>query len=153
MAIANRSAASRYRLRPATARDAQRLAALATELGYPSSAAEVERRLGRIEDDEDHFVCAAELDDGQVIGWIHAFVVSLVESDPRVEIGGLVVGENQRGAGVGKALMERAEAWARSKGVGEVAVRSNVIRKDAHRFYQRLGYNMIKTQYAFSKKL
>lgn len=156
----NPGGVERYRLRPATAADARCLADLATQLGYPASAAEVEQRLKRIGDSQDHFVCVAELDEGRsvdrtgaVVGWIHAFVSQLVESDLHVEIGGLVVDRNQRGLGVGKALLERAEAWALSKGIREVSLRSNVIRKDAHRFYERLGYGIVKTQYAFSKKL
>jgi len=94
-----------------------------------------------------------EFADGRVVGWIHVCVSYWIESNPRAEIGGLVVDEARRGSGVGKLLMQHAEDWARSKRLEAVYLRSNVIRKDAHRFYERLGYKNIKTQYAFSKML
>ncbi len=49
--------------------------------------------------------------------------------------------------------MERAEHWAREKGLRSIFLRSNIIRKDAHTFYQALGYSVVKTQYAFRKAL
>ncbi|PYV02323.1 MAG: N-acetyltransferase [Acidobacteria bacterium] len=146
-------ATAKIHVRRATLGDAERLAALATELGYPSTPEEVTSRLERIERDVGHFVGVAEFADGRVVGWIHVCVSYLIESNPRAEIGGLVVDEARRGSGVGKLLMQHAEDWARSKRLEAVYLRSNVIRKDAHRFYERLGYKNIKTQYAFSKML
>jgi GNAT superfamily N-acetyltransferase len=144
---------STLRVRRAGAEDAERLAALSTQLGYPSSEEDVERRLHEIGRDSDHLVAVAQLEGGRVAGWVHAFVSRLIEAGPRAEIGGLVVDEEFRGSGVGGLLMEHAEEWARSKGLEAVSLRSNVIRKDAHRFYERLGYKQIKTQHAFLKKL
>jgi GNAT superfamily N-acetyltransferase len=71
----------------------------------------------------------------------------------QAEIGGLVVGESHRGQGVGQLLMQQAEEWARARGCRAVYLRTNVIRTDAHRFYERLGYTRIKTQHAFRKNL
>lgn len=150
---------SHLRVRPATAADAERLAALAIELGYPSTREEIQRRLTPLESDADHLVSVAELqagpdgEDGRVVGWVHAYVSRVIELNPRAEIGGLVVDVGFRGAGVGRLLMEHAEDWARSKGLEAVYLRSNVIRQDAHRFYQGLGYKIIKTQHAFLKML
>ena len=90
---------------------------------------------------------------GAIAGWIHVFVKQLLESDREIEIGGLVVDQNSRRQGAGKALVEHAERWARSKRLKTVYVRSNVIRKEAHIFYQKLGYKIIKTQSAFRKVL
>jgi predicted N-acetyltransferase YhbS len=129
------------------------MAVLATQLGYPSAAEEVKSRLRAIEGRDDHCVLVAELEGGRVVGWIHACASYLIEVNPRAEIGGLVVDEGQRGSGIGKLLMRHAEEWARAKGLEAVSVRSNVIRGDAHRFYERLGYENIKTQHAFSKVL
>ncbi len=145
--------AGQLRVRRAAAADADRLAALATGLGYPSSPEEIRRRLSPFESDPDHWVGVAELDTAHVIGWVHACVRRLVESNPCAEIGGLMVDAGFRGSGVGRVLMEHAEDWARSKGLEAVYLRSNVIRKDAHRFYEGLGYRQIKTQHAFLKML
>ncbi len=86
-------------------------------------------------------------------GWVHAHVSHLVERDPEAQIGGLVVDEACRGGGTGRLLMERAEQWARDRGLKSVYLRSNIIRKDAHAFYKKLGYEIVKTQYAFRKRL
>ncbi len=88
-----------------------------------------------------------------VVGWAHVFVHALVESDTFAEVGGLVVDERERGQGIGKGLMSRVERLARARGARNVSLRSNVIRKDAHAFYEKLGYQIIKTQFAFRKTL
>ena len=63
------------------------------------------------------------------------------------------VANDFRGQGVGRVLVERAEGWAKARGLKSVYVRSNIVRKDAHAFYQKLGYKIIKTQSAFRKAL
>lgn len=95
----------------------------------------------------------AESGDGQALGWVHVFVCHLMESDPYAEIGGLVVDESRRGEGIGKLLLERAEAWARAKACASIRLRSNIIRKVAHEFYLKRGYTITKTQHAFAKNL
>ncbi|MFB3920620.1 MAG: GNAT family N-acetyltransferase [Terriglobia bacterium] len=87
------------------------------------------------------------------VGWVHVFVCHLVESDAFTEIGGLVVDEKWRGAGIGRLLVEQAEAWARAKGCTSIRLRSNIIRQEAHQFYSKLGYRIVKTQHAFTKTL
>lgn len=143
--------ASRVRVRAARMEDAGPIAVLSGQLGYPSPAASVRRRLRSLLADPDHAVWVAEDRDGAIAGWIHVFVKQLLESDREVEIGGLVVDQDFRGQGAGKMLVERAERWAKARRLRSVYVRSNIIRKDAHIFYQKLGYKIIKTQSAFRK--
>jgi len=142
-----------FRVRAAEIKDAEDIARLAIQLGYPSSPAQIRRRISKIMKDGAHAAYVATSSHGRVVGWVHAFVYRLVESDPQAEIGGLVVNEDFRGRGIGKLLMNRAERWARSQGLKSVYLRSNVIREKAHAFYRRLGYRIIKTQHAFRKKL
>jgi GNAT superfamily N-acetyltransferase len=87
------------------------------------------------------------------VGWAHAYVCCLVESGPYVELGGLVVDESYRGKGVGGKLLEKVEDWARQNRCRSVSVRSNVIRHQAHKFYADQGYEQIKTQHAFRKRV
>ncbi len=143
----------RLRIRAATGRDAHRIAALATQLGYPSTSEQVSERLAFLLHDPEHAVYVAESLDGNVVGWVHAGVRCLVESDPEAEIGGLVVDENHRRSGAGRLLMARAEEWARSKGLKSVYLRSNVIRNEAHNFYEKLGCRVVKTQRAYRKTI
>jgi len=49
--------------------------------------------------------------------------------------------------------MQAAEAWTLEKGCTSVYLRSNVIRTRAHKFYKRIGYTIVKSQYAFRKNL
>ena len=52
----------------------------------------------------------------------------------------VVVAENCRGRGIGTALLEAADSFARSRGCGYAIVVSSGFRKDAHRFYEKQGY-------------
>jgi GNAT superfamily N-acetyltransferase len=74
-------------------------------------------------------------------------------ADPRAEVAGLVVDASCRSRGIGAMLMARTEEWAREHGCAAVTLRSNVIRERAHRFYERLGYQIVKTQKSFRKTL
>jgi GNAT superfamily N-acetyltransferase len=140
-------------IRMASARDAERISALCLQLGYPASQEEVEQRLYRIRQEDEHAVYVAQTPGEHVVGWVHVFIYHLLESPTEAEVGGLVVDENCRRWGAGRLLMRRAEEWAREKGCWAVHLRSNVIRKGAHEFYESLGYHNYKTQLAFRKVL
>jgi GNAT superfamily N-acetyltransferase len=140
-------------IRPARPDDYPRMAELAGQLGYPSTAGDLARRLEGLGKTGEHVVFVAQLADGTIAGWIGAFVYRCVEADARVEISGLVVDERFRSQAVGKFLLERAEAWAGERGYTATSLRSNVIRERAHAFYERQGYEHTKTQKSFRKKL
>jgi GNAT superfamily N-acetyltransferase len=143
----------KVRVRTARAEDVGRIAVLSGQLGYPSSSASVRHRLRNLLTDRAHAVWVAEIEGGEVAGWIHVFVKQLLESDREAEIGGLVIDQDFRGQGAGKALVERAERWARARHLQSVCVRSNVVRDGTHLFYQMLGYKIIKTQHTFRKSI
>jgi GNAT superfamily N-acetyltransferase len=140
------------KIREARAGDAPELAELTTQLGYPSTAADIARRLpfhlGR--DDERVLVAA---DDDRAAAWIHVALQRSLEDDPYAVILGLVVAEPLRGGGIGARLVAEAERWARGQGLPLVRVRSNVVRERTHRFYQKLGYALTKTSHLFVKRL
>lgn len=140
-------------VRPMRSSDAERVAALSTELGYPSSPSEIVRRFSLLAEDADHGLFVAEGPNGEAVGWVHVHGRRFLESDPFAEIGGLVVHENYRSQGVGRALMATAEHWALSKGYNVVCVRSNATRAEAHEFYRRIGYEAVKSQRVFRKSL
>ena len=134
----------------AVAADADALARLADELGYPSTPAQIALRFAALP--EDHRVWVARAN-GVVVGWIHAYVARHVVLDPYVEIGGLVVADGHRGKGVGPLLIDQASAWARALGCDRVGVHSNVLRTDAHRFYEREGFALEKRQGVFFREV
>jgi GNAT superfamily N-acetyltransferase len=150
--LAGQPSRIQIKVRPLAAQEAERIAELTTQLGYPSTAEQIETRLNRIEGDPEHLTLVAENAQGLAIGWLHAFITRTVESDPWAEIAALVVDHQYRGQGAGRELLARAEAWARAQGVRTVRVRSNIVRDIARDFYIKLGFTLEKTQHAFSKK-
>jgi GNAT superfamily N-acetyltransferase len=141
-------------IRPAAADDSPRLTALSAQLGYPVPEEELRARLvDHILPDPDCVLYVAQTAAGEVIGWAHGFVRPLLTDPIHVELGGLVVDEYYRNQRIGERLMEHIEAWARERGCRAVYVRSNVKREQAHRFYLRIGYQVIKTSLTLVKSL
>jgi GNAT superfamily N-acetyltransferase len=140
-------------VRQMRAEDASAVAALTTQLGYPSTDDEIRRRYDLIKDRWDARLFVAQHAGNVVVGWIHVQATYLLECDARAEIWGLVVAETARGTGVGRRLVEAAEEWALMRGLGVMALRSNYLRTEAHGFYEHLGYKVTKTQNAYRKNL
>lgn len=131
--------------------DCNFISSLCGQLGYPSTESEVMIRIKDIIKRENHQVFVAETIDKKVVGWVHVHICPLLECDLMAEIGGLVVDRDYRRMGIGTELMKHAEDWAKSKGYSMVNLRSNVIRKKAHIFYESMGYVKIKQSYTFRK--
>jgi GNAT superfamily N-acetyltransferase len=139
--------------RVANLQDSEQLALLCGQLGYPATPAQVRRRLEALQRAGDQAVYVSLSAGGNVSGWIHVFVRHLLLVDRHAEIGGLVVLAGQRGRGIGRLLVKRAEDWARERGCQSVYVHSNVARQRAPRFYEGIGYRQIKTSRLFLKEL
>jgi GNAT superfamily N-acetyltransferase len=136
-----------------TGSDADRVAALSGELGYPATPEQIRTRLRAIEANPESRALVATDTEGRIRGWVHVYGRRHVESDGSAEIGGLVVEPGLRGQGIGRSLMEAAESWARERGFGRVTLGSSTVRAETHRFYERLGYSIVKSQYRFQKPL
>ncbi|HEX4020911.1 MAG TPA: GNAT family N-acetyltransferase [Acidobacteriaceae bacterium] len=133
--------------------DYEKMAELAGQLGYPCTADQIRVRLDAMQGSSEHVVYVAALSDGQVAGWIGAFVFRSVELSQRTEISGLVVDQKFRSLGIGKHLVAAVEQWSRSHGCDAISVHCNVTRSDAHRFYRKNDYERVKTQELFHKHL
>lgn len=140
-------------IRTAVPADAPRLAELSGQLGYPIEGAALAATLKRLLARDGEVVLVAELPPGLVVGWLHGAEQELLECGRRCEICGLVVSDGHRGHGVGRRLVKGVEAWAAGRGLDLVSVRSNVVRTEAHPFYERLGFIREKTQHAYRKPL
>ncbi len=123
---------------------------MAEQLGYPATADEAIQRLEAINRYPEHVVFVADAD-GRLAGWIHVFLRSSLTTEPSAEVAGLVVDEHTRSHGIGQALLEEAERWTLEQGYRTMTLRSNVKRVRAHAFYERLGYENIKTSKSFRK--
>lgn len=139
-------------IRSAGFEDAEALARLGAQLGYPASVAEITPRLQRVLASPGRLL-VAEAPDSAVIGWVHVVRRDLLTSEPFAELTGLVVDVAQHGRGVGRALVGAAAEWARSAGCGALRVRSNVKRDDAAAFYRRLGFTGLKQQNVLTLEL
>ena len=139
-------------VRPAHPSDARRIAELSGQLGYPSTSSEIESRMECLLTGGRTAIFVA-VEDAVVVGWISVRSDLTLEGGSFAEIAGLIVADGRRGAGIGRALLETAEAWARERGHGRLRVRSNVVRARAHAFYKRLGYETTKHQAVFDKIL
>lgn len=139
-------------VRRANVADAAAVARLAVEWGHPSTTTTTKACLERLTASSEHVALVVEVD-GTVVGWATGEVRFLIGSEPRVEITGLVVTSTLRRSGIGRLLVERLEAWAQEKGCRELFLRSNIMRPEAHPFYESLGYERTKTQHAYKKVL
>lgn len=133
--------------------DAARIADLNAQLGYPPTEAQVAKRIRSVAGSANDTVFVATDGDDQAIGWIHVRGFNALHGDPLAEICGMVVDAEHRSHGVGTQLMAAAEQWARARGFGSMRVRSNAFRKDAHRFYERVGFQVTKTSLTFQKEM
>jgi GNAT superfamily N-acetyltransferase len=141
---------SRPTIRLATAADAEEIARLSEQLGYPATGDEAMQRLKAINRYPEHAVFVADANGG-LAGWIHVFLRPSLTTEPSAEVAALVVDEHTRSHGLGQALLAEAERWTIEQGHRTVTLRSNVKRVRAHAFYERLGYETIKTSKSFRK--
>jgi GNAT superfamily N-acetyltransferase len=140
-------------IRPARPTDAQALAALSSQLGYPVAVGSLTDRLDRLLGRADQVVMVACAGSDGVVGWIHGADEELLEAERRCEILGLVVSHTRRRQRVGQRLVEAVEQWASTRGLVEMSVRSDIVRAESHPFYQRVGYERAKTQHVYRKRL
>ena len=139
-------------IRAARASDAAEIAQLTTQLGYDLTHGDAADRLSRILLREDQQFFVADVD-GRAVGWVHVVFTEYVDAEAFAAIAGLVVDRDHRRVGIGRALVDRAERWARDRGCAIVRLASRATRTAAHRFYETLGYAAIKTQYSFINPL
>jgi len=135
-------------LRPATIGDAAPIAGLLTQLGYPTTPSNMEKRLGRLLSHPDYttFVAASS---GEIVGLVGAYLGHALEFDVRYgRFTGLVVDTRWRGRGLGKALMRHVEEWLKGQGVSHVTLTSGNHRVEAHAFYKASGYEATGVRFA-----
>jgi predicted N-acetyltransferase YhbS len=137
------------RIRRMAQTDAEMVATLAGELGYPNETKAIRARIRAI--GESDLLLVAVDAGNKAIGFIQAHRVCIIEVGFRVEILGLVVSSSSRRSGIARRLVEEAESWAKNIGAEAISVRSNTKRIEAHLFYPVLGYEKMKTQAVYEK--
>ena len=116
------------------------------QLGYKVDEREIKVRLDRLTKAPDHRIVVAEID-GEVAGLLHVFERPALEKSCEAVVQSLVVEAGRRGSGIGRRLMNEAEAWARGRGLTSTALYTRVDRHDARAFYEQLGYRLAATSH------
>ena len=134
-------------LREATAADLPAVVALLAEdvVGRPPDPAVVEpaheRAFAEIRDDPRNLLLVAD-DDGEVVACAQVTYLRGLSrrGAERCQIEGVRVRSDRRGEGIGERVMAAVVTAARERGCALVQLTSNQERRDAHRFYARLGF-------------
>jgi len=127
-------------LRPAEPSDAEAIAALFTDEGYPSGPSDIIDRLGRYASEHSRVIVAEH--EGTLLGFVALHAVPRFEHDDRIlRIMALVVDAGARERGVGHTLMAEAERVAAELGAAFIEVTAGHHRPDARRLYESLGYD------------
>jgi ribosomal protein S18 acetylase RimI-like enzyme len=127
-------------IRPAREPDAEQVASLMTELGYPSTAESVKDRLCASLNSQASRCLVAQADN-EVIGVMSAELIPYFPTGSTIcRATSLVVSSRHRSRGVGEKLVSAAATFAREHGCTGIEVTSAERRVEAHRFYERLGF-------------
>jgi GNAT superfamily N-acetyltransferase len=79
-------------------------------------------------------------DAGELVGLCTAYLeLNSVRYGQRCWVEDLAVDPERRSQGIGGALLDAAQDWARDSGATHFELDSGLARKDAHRFYDRRG--------------
>ncbi len=129
--------------------DAEILTRLSFQLGYETDINQLSIRTQEIINNSNQVIFVATADD-KIVGFIHVFSAVRVETPIFIEIAALVIDENYRKKNIARDLINAAIMWGNSNGITKVVVRCNVIRKETHQFYTRLGFMQEKEQKIFT---
>lgn len=122
--------------------DINQLAALMGELGYPTTADDMEQRFLKIQSNAIYNTQVVEKD-GVIVGMIGLMLGFHYEKNENyVRIVAFVVHSKYRGQGIGGKLIKKAEKWANEQGANRLVLNSgNRNERDAaHEFYLKRGF-------------
>ena len=137
-------------IRPATTDDADAIAAMFTDEGYPAGPSDIVERLGRFTSDQTRVLVAEH--EGTALGFIALHVIPRFEHDDQIiRILALVVDAGARERGVGRALMAEAERIAIDLGAAFTEITAGHHRPEARRMYESVGYDASVATYLRKK--
>jgi ribosomal protein S18 acetylase RimI-like enzyme len=137
-------------LRAAATSDAEAIAALFTDEGYPAGPSDIADRLSRFTPPDGAVIVAEH--EGALLGFIAVHAMPRFEhGDSIVRILALVVDAGARERGVGRALMAEAERLGAERGAAFVELTAGHHRPDARHLYESLGYDASVTAYLRKK--
>jgi ribosomal protein S18 acetylase RimI-like enzyme len=95
----------------------------------------------QIDHDPSHQLIVAELN-GKVVGTLHLMFLPSIsfQGGLRCQVESVRVDKECRNMGIGQEMMKWAVKRARERGAHVIQLTTHLSRKDAHRFYERLGF-------------
>lgn len=140
-------------IRKATYKDASSIHFLCQEvLGYACALENVEAQVKKLQDKAEHHVWVFEKE-GSVVGFLQAQDYENVYLGSGILLHTLVVSPFHQKEGIGRALVQALENFAKDKNLAFVRLNSGEEREKAHLFYASLGYVSEKKQKKFVKYL
>ena len=139
----------RLRYRRATAADVETIVAMLADdvLGSsresvsPSGIERYHEAFAEIDADRNQFLCVVE-DGQQIVGTLQlTFIPGLARNGAkRGQIEAVRIASDRRGENIGQAMFAWAIDECRARGCSLVQLTTDKARPDAHRFYERLGF-------------
>lgn len=123
-------------------------------LGYAITLEECQKHLEAVLKNDDHILIGYtdEMTD-LVIGYCHMQLYQTTYAPTVYNILGLAVLPGYQRRGIGGQLMRAIEEIAKKNNINYIRLNSGNSRKEAHAFYQHLGYKSDKIQKRFLKEL
>jgi len=140
-------------IRKAKKSDFKELQELSEDLGYSYDSNSLYKNLEELLSLQDHIILVKEIEENKIIGYVHGQIYRLLYYDKLLNILGLVISEKYRNLGYGKALMLEIEKWAKLNECKGIRLNSGNYRREAHKFYEAIGYTMKKEQKYYFKQL
>ena len=116
-----------------------------TSLGYDYDLEKQKAKIQAVLNDSTQVIFVAETNN-KVVGYIHLVNYDVIYADNFKNCLGLAVDNDYKRNGIGSALLEQAEIWAKENGAVGIRLCSGVEREKVHRFYQSQGYEVTKLQ-------
>jgi GNAT superfamily N-acetyltransferase len=133
-------------IREATDEDAERLATLLTDEGYPAGPTDLARRIGRFSGPGSRVLVAEQAD--EVLGFVAFHLVPRFETeDTFIRVITMVVDPGARERGIAKALLADVERVGRDEGVAFLEVTAGHHRPEARHLFEAVGYDATVTTY------
>ena len=129
-------------IRHAAIDDTPKLLPLLSELGYPSTLEDLNRRFLKFVKNPGYGIAVCEMNE-EITGFIAWTTTDHLISDAtRFSIVGIVVSTNHRNMGIGKKLMKFVEDIAKQHSPSIIDLTSGLRRAQdgTHEFYKRIGY-------------
>ena len=142
------------KIRKATIKDAEALLSLYEDLGYPTTASKLSRRLELILS-QPHYGCLLAERNGEILGFLGYAKLFFFEADGSYyRILALSVAKEARRQGIASRLIDELKKQAVKEGVKALTLNSGLTseRNAAHQFYQAVGFEKVTAGFALHLK-